>query len=367
MKISDFIFHYPSGYGPGRQGMCRVRIFVLAASRPVVLLTDLDTNIGPSVTNAVEFIIRALIRRGHATSIFRFIEHYERDAPRMATFDEVFILSNGAPSWTPLTFEQAVEILGCQDEELTCPTSRDPRLVEEIGRVKQTVDPRADLPHQPSSPTIQRMLDIEAGMVSKRELQRAVDSGAGERELQAIIHKDLSLLGEVYGLPQNEYICFPEFRIGDGAVDFAVFTGRSRMDVFLIEIKGADFNFMGTTGYRSFNSKINIAAEQIRERHRQIQNQGSVFPKELHKIRKQAESGGRQHNGFLSPIMPLEVDPNKDIVVHGVVIGGRLRDDHAESRKRHDFEETSAIKIKVDSWDSWLNRLRRDWDRPSDQ
>ena len=73
-------------------------------------------------------------------------------------------------------------------------------------------------------------------------MKELIDAGASERELDALIKKDLSLIAEIYSSPDDEYIVFSEFPLGEKRVDFAIFSSRSTMDVTFIEIKGADFN-----------------------------------------------------------------------------------------------------------------------------
>ncbi len=48
----------------GAEGVCRVRIFAAAAGElPVVILTELATNTGPSVTNTVEQLAAEILTR----------------------------------------------------------------------------------------------------------------------------------------------------------------------------------------------------------------------------------------------------------------------------------------------------------------
>lgn len=178
--------------------------------------------------------------------------------------------------------------------------------------------------------------------------------------MQQIIRSDLSLLGEVYASPQDEYICFSEYPIADGFVDFVVFTSRSRMDIFLIEVKGADFNLVNAGHYEEFNVKINQAATQIRNRYRSIYESLPKMRRSFHQTRERAEAGISLHSSLLGPRVPLQVDPDKDINIHSVIIGGRTKDDLPESRLRHDYETRFTPRIKVDSWDSWVNRLQRE-------
>jgi len=329
--------------------------------RPVALLTELEENdVGPSVTNAAEHIVQALIQRGHVPPECRFIEHYERREFRRDTFDILSVSSSGKPSWTPVAFETAVDMLGCPPDEIVKRTAEDARLTTEVARTRQILNPEIDLPRAEATPVVLRKLEIEASMLPKAELLSAVQAGAGEREMQRLIRGDLSLLGEAYAKPIHEYICFSEFPIGDGFVDFLLFTGRSRMDIFMIEIKGADFNLVNAGAYPAFNARINNAVGQIRRRYRAIYGTFPAFRQSLHDIRSAAEKGRAVFNSFCGPYTPLEVDPDKDVNIHGVVIGGRMRGDLSESLHRHDYESRFTPRIKVDSWDSWLNRLQRE-------
>jgi hypothetical protein len=173
------------------------------------------------------------------------------------------------------------------------------------------------------------------------------------------LKQDLSIFGEIYALPHEEYIAFSEFPVGDGFVDFAIFTGRSRMDVVLIEIKGADFYLTNGDAYGKFAAKIDEGAHQIRTRLGVFTRSYEEFRQHVHMIREKAESGSRSHNSFVGPCRPLQVDPDKDVNVRYVVIGGRTRDDVQESRKRNDYERSFNPNIKLESWDSWLRKLRR--------
>jgi hypothetical protein len=77
-------------------------------------------------------------------------------------------------------------------------------------------------------------------------------------------------------------------------------------------------------------------------------------------VREQVELGINIYNSLLGPNDYLHVDPNKDICVSGVLIGGNCKDDLYESKLRHEFETTSSSKIRVESWDSWMRKLTRE-------
>lgn len=194
------------------------------------------------------------------------------------------------------------------------------------------------------------------------KISNLVSEGATERELQAEFKLNLSILGTscAHSAIKDEYIAFSEFPLGHGNVDFVVFTDRSRMDVILIEVKGANFNFLNADG--AVAADINFAAQQIRERFYQIQSNYESFRREVHIIRKAVEGGVQKYNSVLGPNGYLHVDPEKDIDVRGVVIGGRTKNDFEESRARHQLEMATP-RVVFESWDSWLRKhapIRKD-------
>lgn len=49
-------------------------------------------------------------------------------------------------------------------------------------------------------------------------MKELIDAGASERELDALMKKDLSLIAEIYSYPKDEYIVFSEFLLGEKRV-----------------------------------------------------------------------------------------------------------------------------------------------------
>jgi hypothetical protein len=359
MKTSDLVLVYPLGTGSRKKGICRLRSFATAKGQ-VVLLTDLgDKNTGMSVTNAIEEVVDAALRQGLVASGATFIEHYERDDFQRSTFDLVTFSSAGSPNWNSIPISQVLSLTGCARSELEASTSSDTRLVGEIDRVRQSIDPFVDSPYLERPEIVNRRAEIAAGMIAKDRVANLVADGAKEQDIQRLLKQDLSIFGELYASPKDEYICFSEFPVADGFVDFAVFTGRSRMDVILIEVKGADFDLVNGDAYGAFARPIDKATDQIRNRLGYVYRNILEFGSEVHRIRKIAEGGRAIHNSFLGPLSKLGVDPNKDINIRTVVIGGRTRNDREESKKRHDYEFTFSPPIKIESWDTWLRKFQR--------
>ncbi|MDR3483181.1 MAG: DUF4263 domain-containing protein [Burkholderiaceae bacterium] len=361
MKTDDFIFRFPTCGLTKFDAICRVRLFSDKGNEKAALLTDLgDKNTGASVTNSIEKIRANLIQYGHIKFTSTVIEHYEGRSYFPQSFDLVSFDSESNPSWKKISVGEAAEILSCDETELNTLISANEMVVQQIDRIRHEINPRIDEPTKESDAVIARREKIKSSMISRKDLTSLVAAGAGEHELQRLIKRDLSIIAEVYASLEGEYLAFSEFPVGDGIVDFVIFSGRSRMDVTLIEIKGADFNLLNISGYENFAAKFNEAAQQMRTRLGYIKRNYHEFRPLVHSIRKNVELGYSKFNSLHGPRAPLAVDPNKDIKIHGVVIGGRSSDDLYESKLRHDFELESAQRIKIESWDSWLKKVDRE-------
>ena len=365
MKILDFVFDFGTASLNGTGGLCRVRTYVAKDSKPVTFLTELDKNDGQSVTNAVEFIIEKLILdRGFNDHIF--IEHYERDNDN---FYMVFI-ENRRAKFNHLSKVEIENLIGNDDltDLKNDRSSRNERILKQADSIRFKRNPWIDSPYQKSNSFIQRKLSIEKKMKSKSDLIQLVESKCIEQDLLAFLKKDLSFFGEVYSNPEDEYIVFSEFPIEngskdkDGSIDFVVFTGRSRMDVILIEIKGANFNLFNQNGYCQPHADISKAHQQIRDRlHVAYYESMSSFRKQCHIFRNEAENGKSSFKNYLVGAEgKLQVDPNKEIKIRTVIIGGRTQDDQKESLERHKFERSHTIPIILESWDTWIRKLKRE-------
>ena len=359
MKVNDLILQYPTSLATRRDGICRLRTFVNKDNKIIALLTELSKkNTSTSITNLIEHICLYIIRKGFVSSDSIFIEHYEADKSHGETFDLIKIDEKGAPEWIPLTRGQVLELSSCEPTEFDISTDQNSNLVAEIEQLRNKIDPHIDFPYQEEPDKIRRKLEIEKKQITKKSIQYLIESGAKESFLQEHLKTDLSVFAEIYAKPDDEYICFSEFPINQGLVDFVLLTGISRMDVILIEVKGADFFLVNAGSYNKLSSKVETALDQTRNRVRYIYENYNDFRKQIHKIRESVETGAKLHNSLMGPSKNLEVDPGKDINIQAVVIAGRTRDDYEESRKRHDYEQ-SSIRIMIESWDSWLRKLRR--------
>ncbi|QRR05093.1 DUF4263 domain-containing protein [Burkholderia sp. MS455] len=357
MKTLDIVHQFNDARTHVSRGICRVRCFVSPAGM-VALLTDLgNKNDGLSVTNAVELIIKSLLDQGYIIPPATYIEHYETNDGAFDSFDKVTLTPHA--NWEKLSRGRVLEMIGDEDVELSDRSSTNPRIVAQAERLLFRQDPFIGSRYPESNEVTKRRLEIIGSMVSKASVEALVQSGSGEQELQRLLKTDLSIFGEAYAKPDDEYICFSEFPLADGSVDFVVFTGRSRMDIILVEVKGAEFNLLNANHYKAFNHKITEAAGQISQRLGIIFRDLNSFRKEAHAIRKRAESGDTLYNAFLGPRSKLGVDSDKDINIRCVVIGGRSQNDLEESIKRQDYEAHTTPRIRIESWDTWLRRLQR--------
>lgn len=360
MKISDFVFQYRPGRHPRQDALCRVRIFVSPPREVVVLATDLgDLGTGVSVTNSIEWIYSALLAQGLVSQGARIIEHYERDGWQGDSFDEVTFSKDGSPKWRNISVDDAISILGCTAAEVETRTINDVRLRRQAEVLRHRLNPFFDSPWIAHHEEIARRLELHERMLPKQSLIDLVESGAGERSFLTLLKQDLTFFSELYANPADEYICFSEFPVADGSVDFALFTGRSRMEVILIEVKGAEFGLVNRDSYGNFAAKINEAAQQIRRRLGHIYRNYAEFRTAVHGVRAAAEAGQQVHNALCGPVRPLQVDPDKDIEIRTIIIGGRSENDLEESRLRHDYERSFTPSIRVESWDTWLRKLLR--------
>lgn len=168
----------------------------------------------------------------------------------------------------------------------------------------------------------------------------------------------MSFLSDWLQSPADEYICLSELPIGNGKVDFVVLTSRSRMLVYLIEIKGANFNIINKNHYKDMNVNIHNAVKQISNHIKYIDENYEVFRKYIHNIRQEVIDGKYKPNHLLGPKGYLEVDPDKDISIATIVIGEKTVNDHFESSERTKFEKGyNSYSLKVCSWNSFLNRI----------
>lgn len=357
MKVSDFIFQFTPTNLSRTDSLCRVRIFVNEKAM-YALLTNVDGKYSPaSVTNYIEDIRKQLIEKGFISENTFIIEHDEDKLSGYGSFFRVNFSLNGSPSWETISIEKTVELFECNPQELLDKTLKNRRLFNQLELLHETIRPFGTDIWIKNYAELSQKFKIKDSAITKSELSAFLTKNPKERELAAFLKRDLAFFADLYAVPPDEYIVIPEFKIEEGVVDYAIFSGRSRMDVTLIEIKGANFNFMGSTGYYNLSFKTNEALQQVRKREGIIIRNYPKFRKYFHDVREAVERGKNTHQAFCGPQGKILVDPDKDIKIKTVVIAGRSKNDLEESIERHNLERNTSLPLRLESWDSLLNKL----------
>ncbi|MBW1213011.1 DUF4263 domain-containing protein [Pantoea allii] len=356
MKVSDFIFQFKTDSFSQDEALCRVRIF-FADNTLYALLTDLDEKSGPtSVTNSVGNIRLQLIHKGFINSKTIIIEHYEESFSGYGSFDIVNFDEDNHPSWKKITLKKTKKLFDCSHEELLDRTLKNERLFKQIEHLYHKLYPFTERTYVEDSNIIAKRLHLEHNAILKKEITDFIEKCPNERELASFLKKDLSFFARLYARPAEEYIIIPELSIANGFVDYVILSGRSRMDVTFIEIKGANFNLMNQSGYGNLSQKTNEAIQQVRDRISIVYRDYRKFRRYFHEVREQVESGTNFKNSLTGPKGKLNVDPDKDIKIRSIVIAGRSINDFEESNLRHNIEITSTPPISLESWDSLINK-----------
>jgi len=356
MQVSDFIFQNFDGRS---DTVCRVRILVNNNYDVCAVLTDVSNHIiTASVTNRVEYIYETLVHDGFIPENAEIYEHYE---DKYKAFELVLVSLQEPTEWRKADRKCFCKKYDIDYQKFFMPTTKNTQIMHKLSVLKRKINPYMYYPDSSDIERVKRQFEIDENFVPKSELKKLVEEGANEQKILSLIKKDLSIIAEQYSISSDEYICFSEFPIGDmGRVDFALFSGRSRMCVTLIEVKGADFPFIvNHGGYKKPASKIESAKMQVMNRNGYIYRNYPCFCKEMHEIRLRVESGESCYNSFLGPAGLLHVDPNKDIHIRYAIIGGRTVNDLEESSKRHQYEILQHPPVYLETWDSWLAKLSR--------
>lgn len=345
VKQLDQIFCYRRGGKPYSDGFCRIRIF--HSDKRYFLLTEVNGNPG-SIINDFEFIQDSLFASQLITKEDIPISHLEKSVTGLPCFDFV-TLRNGNLFWDSITKNELLDKLQCDDDEFDCPTTDIPRFTMLLSMLQESVEKH--YPVQTGS-TFWRKSRLNQ---FKKSLTDLVDAKSGEQELQKFLKKsdNIHCFSQYFASPNDEYIIFSEFPIGNRVVDFLILSSRSRMQVILVEIKGADFNLSNHSGRQCFKEPIDTAMKQILEHKRYVRENMLTFSEQLHKQAQQVFNGNNKYNAHLGPSGLLQVDPKKDVIYKYVIIGGSRVNDLLESKARHDWEEEHKD-VSLHSWQSWL-------------
>lgn len=351
MKISDFIFSFKT-VRVYVEVICRVRIFNIVENEIICVITNIKSLSNTVYLDVVcDIVIDELNEKGMLLNCNMYILHDEYD-------DSMSIISKKGEVIKSISQSALINLLGCNENEFSIKSMEIPDVRNRIEKKLYEIDPFINNKYLKPPLYFKRKIEIQSNAISKKQLKELIDSEAEERKLGELLKRDLSIIGEVYALHNDEYIVFSEFPIGNKRVDFAVFSGRSTMNVTFIEIKGSNFNLKTRGNYDKLSAKIEEANSQIRNHRKYIYNNYEKFRKNMHIIRKRVEDGEKLYNAFLSPIGKLQVDSDKNINVRFVIIAGKTpEDDLAESDLRFQFGTDNDVELY--SWNSWIRRIQR--------
>lgn len=359
MKLNDFIFRFKNNGLVCNAGIYRVRTFVNTAAEVYVVITELDENTSISVTNAVEVLVAELIKQQKIPVQANIIEHYPKSIGFSQSFDYVTFNQNGQPFWHSISFHHLLTRLECQKEEFD-DYKKDKRVQKEIQDALNGIPKIEKFEYIEPFEITERRLAIMGNQHTKDELTSLLETYPSESELSIFLKQDMSLLAECYAYPSEEYICFAEFPVGERRADFALFTGRSRMSIYLFEIKGAQGKLCRQNHYHEFRAKIQEGRGQLIQSAAWCSQNYGKFRSFVHNVLKEVKNGRYPYRAFLGPKYRLEVDPNKDIKLNYILIAGRTNNELPDSHKRHTEDSMANLDIQTETWDSWMNKLTRE-------
>jgi hypothetical protein len=191
-------------------------------------------------------------------------------------------------------------------------------------------------------------------------LYRLIDEGASEEKFHKVFKQDMSFLGDAFQIPKEEYICLSNVLVGNDYMDFMVLTSRSRMVVYLIKVKGADFYITNDSTDNEMNIQVLNSIEQIHDCITYISDNYDDFRKYIHNIRRQAVEDRYKFSHLVGPRGDLLIDINKDIKISAIFIGGKTKDEYDGSRKINCYEENLSMKMQIFTWESFLRRVDKE-------
>lgn len=157
--------------------------------------------------------------------------------------------------------------------------------------------------------------------------------------------------------PHEEYICFSNYPIGDKIADFVVLTSRSKMKVCIVEVKGADFKIVKANHYQGLNVHMNDAITQLKNHMEYINRNYSSFRTQIHEDKDKAINEEYSGNYLVGPRKNLLVDPQKDIDVKYIAIGGVEREDKSIEESHEIVKCKPADNLEIASWNSFVRKL----------
>ena len=171
------------------------------------------------------------------------------------------------------------------------------------------------------------------------------------------IKASLSFMADYLAEPHEEYICFSNYPIGDKIADFVVLTSRSKMKVCIVEVKGADFKIVKANHYQGLNVHMNDAITQLKNHMEYINRNYSSFRTQIHEDKDKAINEEYSGNYLVGPRKTLLVDPQKDIDVKHIAIGGVEREDKSIEESHEIVKCKPADNLEIASWNSFVRKL----------
>ena len=184
-----------------------------------------------------------------------------------------------------------------------------------------------------------------------------IEENSQEMKIQKLIKEDLSFMADYLAEPHEEYICFSNYPIGDKIADFVVLTSRSKMKVCIVEVKGADFKIVKANHYQGLNVHMNDAITQLKNHMEYINRNYSSFRTQIHEDKDKAINEEYSGNYLVGPRKTLLVDPQKDIDVKYIAIGGVEREDKSIEESHEIVKCKPADNLEIASWNSFVRKL----------
>ena len=186
---------------------------------------------------------------------------------------------------------------------------------------------------EPEEITIQRN-KIHKNQRNIEDFIELIEENSQEMKIQKLIKEDLSLIA-----------------------DFVVLTSRSKMKVCIVEVKGADFKIVKANHYQGLNVHMNDAITQLKNHMEYINRNYSSFRTQIHEDKDKAINEEYSGNYLVGPRKTLLVDPQKDIDVKYIAIGGVEREDKSIEESHEIVKCKPADNLEIASWNSFMRKL----------
>ena len=188
---------------------------------------------------------------------------------------------------------------------------------------------------EPEEITIQRN-KIHKNQRNIEDFIELIEENSQEMKIQKLIKEDLSFMADYLAEPHEEYICFSNYPIGD---------------------KIADFKIVKANHYQGLNVHMNDAITQLKNHMEYINRNYSSFRTQIHEDKDKAINEEYSGNYLVGPRKTLLVDPQKDIDVKYIAIGGVEREDKSIEESHEIVKCKPADNLEIASWNSFVRKL----------